>query len=140
MKALWHKLLQIISIERLVWCVLLVAVAAVSFTVGLTTPALPGYERKEAVKIIYVDKSTTTTTASRTETHKTTAASSGLISLNSATKEQLMSVPGIGEAFAERILTYREENGGFADISELRNIQGVGESRYKKWKGYFSID
>ena len=54
----------------------------------------------------------------------------GGINLNSATKEEFMTVEGIGETLADKIVAYREEHGGFKKVSELRAI--LGESTYKK--------
>lgn len=48
--------------------------------------------------------------------------------INTADKEALMELPGIGEVLSERILQYRAEHGPFADWEEFCKIQGIGES------------
>lgn len=53
------------------------------------------------------------------------------IDINSATKVQLMELHGIGELLAERIVAYREENGPFATIDDLMNVEGIGEKKLK---------
>lgn len=58
----------------------------------------------------------------------------GKISLNQATKEELMSLPGIGEAKAEDIINYRTSNNGFKTLEELKNIKGIGDSIFDKIK------
>lgn len=58
--------------------------------------------------------------------------SSGFISLNNATQEQLESLPGVGPAMAERILEHRTAIGSFSDLSQLRDISGIGEKIYAK--------
>lgn len=57
-----------------------------------------------------------------------------VIDLNSATKSDLMSLPGIGDAMAERILLYRTEQGRFRSVAELKNIKGIGEKKFEKLK------
>lgn len=56
------------------------------------------------------------------------------IRLNSATKELLMTLPGIGESKAMEIIAYREEHGGFREKEELMNISGIKEGTYNKIK------
>ena len=60
--------------------------------------------------------------------------SDGRVNLNTATKEELMSLPGIGESKAEAIMDYREKNGGFSDISDIMKISGIKEAAFEKIK------
>lgn len=62
-----------------------------------------------------------------------------LISINNATKEKLMTLPGIGESKAESIIKYRQENGDFKKIEDIKNVSGIGESVYNKIKDYIKI-
>lgn len=59
------------------------------------------------------------------------------ININTAEKEDLLEVPGIGEVYATRILEYRAENGVFNSLEELVNIKGIGEKRLETWRQYF---
>ncbi len=61
------------------------------------------------------------------------------ININSADKEELMSVPGIGEKISQRIIEYRNKNRYFNDVEELRNITGITSNRYDKIKEYIIV-
>jgi competence protein ComEA len=52
------------------------------------------------------------------------------VNINTADKTQLESLPGVGEATAQRIIDYREKSGGFKDIEDLKNVSGIGEKKY----------
>lgn len=65
--------------------------------------------------------------------------SNNKISLNNATIDELMILPGIGEAKAKAIIAYREENGGFKTIEELLEVSGIGESTFNKIKDQLSL-
>lgn len=56
----------------------------------------------------------------------------GKLDLNKADKDSLKSVPGIGEKLAQRLIDYRQQQGGFSSLEELKNIKGVSESRFDK--------
>ena len=56
------------------------------------------------------------------------------ISINTATLEELMTLPGIGESKAKDIINYRETNGPFTSIEDLLKIKGIGESILAKIK------
>ena len=135
--SLRNKVKCIFTPERLLWSIATVVLAAVFLVIGLTSPALPGFERNETVKVVYRDNSKPTESTDDSSVVDNITAK---IPLNSATKEQLMSVSGIGEKFAQLIIDYREENGKFTDLSQLKQIKGIGESRYKAWAPSFCLD
>ncbi|MFA4888037.1 MAG: helix-hairpin-helix domain-containing protein [Candidatus Omnitrophota bacterium] len=56
------------------------------------------------------------------------------VNLNTADKDLLMSISGIGEKTAGRIIAYRKQQGAFASVDELRKIKGMNASRYEKIK------
>ncbi len=57
------------------------------------------------------------------------------IDINTAGVDALMSLPGIGEELARRIVNYREENGPFASVDDLMRIDGIGEAKVEKIRG-----
>lgn len=61
------------------------------------------------------------------------------ININTATIEELDSLPGIGEATANKILSYRDENGGFNSIEDLKNVNGIGDKKYEELKEFIDI-
>lgn len=61
------------------------------------------------------------------------------VSLNRATSEELQTVRGIGPALAERILEFRSQNGAFKSLEELKEVKGIGESKYNRIKDSFSL-
>ena len=61
------------------------------------------------------------------------------VDLNRATARELERLPMIGPATAGRIIAYREENGPFVDVGELRSIPGIGPANYQKLVRYFSL-
>lgn len=56
------------------------------------------------------------------------------IDINSADLSRLMTLDGIGLELAERIIAYREEHGGFADVKELMQVDGIGEGKFAALK------
>lgn len=60
------------------------------------------------------------------------------ISINNAAKELLQTLPGIGESKAKDIIDYREQNGPFASIEDLKNVTGIGESLFAKIKDHIT--
>ena len=65
---------------------------------------------------------------------KARATAANPVNLNSASISQLQTLPGVGASTAQRILDYRQKNGGFKKIEELMNVKGVGEKSFLKLK------
>ncbi|MGO5053410.1 helix-hairpin-helix domain-containing protein [Lachnospiraceae bacterium LCP25S3_G4] len=63
----------------------------------------------------------------------------GKIDLNKATKEELLTLPGIGESKADSIITYREEHGAFEHIEDIKQITGIKEGVYNKIKDMITV-
>lgn len=58
----------------------------------------------------------------------------GMININTAPKESLMTLNGIGEAKAEAIISFREQNGPFSETEDLLNVDGIGQGIFSKIK------
>lgn len=62
-----------------------------------------------------------------------------LVSINKGSKEELMTLIGIGESKADNIIKYREEHGEFKKLEDIMNVSGIGESAYAKIKDYIKL-
>jgi competence protein ComEA len=69
----------------------------------------------------------------------TPGAPGGPINLNTATLGQLDSLPGVGPVLAQRILDARDAQGGFRAVTDLRKVDGIGESRYEQLKDLVTV-
>lgn len=67
------------------------------------------------------------------------ASGSGKVNLNTAGKEELMTLSGIGESRADAIIAYREANGPFGSIEEIMNIEGIKEKMFEKIRGSIEV-
>lgn len=65
--------------------------------------------------------------------------SGALLSLNTATAEQLDSLPGVGPVLAARIVTYRTQHGGFRSVDQLREVTGIGEAKFADIRSLVSV-
>ncbi len=68
------------------------------------------------------------------------ATGGGPININTASAAELETLPGIGPAYAERIIAYRDEHGPFADPIEIMAIKGIGPATYEQLKNRITAD
>ena len=61
------------------------------------------------------------------------------INLNTATKDELVALPGIGPAKAQAILDHRKAHGPFKSIEEVKDVKGIGAKRFEKLKGELTV-
>ena len=84
------------------------------------------------------------TQKSKSKTTKNTTESedkeeNDLISINSANIDELQKINGIGKSKAENIIKYREENGDFKKIDDIKNVTGIGDSLFEKIKDQITV-
>ena len=65
--------------------------------------------------------------------------SESLVDINTAEAEQLKTLNGIGDSKAKSIIEYREQNGGFKSIEEIKNVTGIGEKMFEKIKDNITV-
>lgn len=73
------------------------------------------------------------------ETNTSTNNSNGSININKATEAELDTLPGIGPSLASKIVEYREQNGKFSSIEEIKNVSGIGDSKYESIKDFICV-
>lgn len=64
---------------------------------------------------------------------------SGKININTATKEELKNLPRIGDAYAQRIIEYRENKGPFKDLKDIMKVSGIGEKIFENIKDKITV-
>lgn len=62
-----------------------------------------------------------------------------MVNINTANIEKLQTLPGIGESIASKIIEYREQNGKFKTIEDLKNVSGIGESKFSNLKDKITV-
>ncbi|MGI5891605.1 MAG: helix-hairpin-helix domain-containing protein [Bacillota bacterium] len=70
----------------------------------------------------------------------TNSQSNNRISINSANSQQLQMLPGIGPAKADSIISYRENNGRFNNIDDIKKVAGIGDAIFEKIKGSITVE
>ena len=66
-------------------------------------------------------------------------AASAVVNLNTATKDELVALSGIGPSKAQAILDYRAQHGGFKSVEELKDVKGIGARRYERLKADVTV-
>lgn len=88
---------------------------------------------------VRAEKSPASTPPDTTEQEDQSDKTAGTININTATNEQLQELPGIGPAYAERIVNWRKENGAFTTKDQLLEIKGIGDKRLARIKPLITL-
>ena len=67
------------------------------------------------------------------------SAPAALVNINSAGVDELVTLPGIGKAYAERIVEYRQKNGPFKKVEDILNVRGIGEKTFDRIKDRLTL-
>lgn len=67
------------------------------------------------------------------------AGAAGQVNINNASKEELMQLEGVGSAYAQKIIEYRQTNGPFEKPEDIMNVKGIGDSTFEKNKDRITV-
>ena len=116
--------------------IILVVLAIVGFAAAvIINAALSSGETEQPTIVIKATQTEPPTESITTESVTETPH----LDLNSASQEELMLLPGIAEALAAKIVSYRERSGGFRNIEELLNVAGIGEKIFDSVREYVYV-
>lgn len=111
-------------------CVISVAVSAINY--------LKPHEKQSASEYIVFYNNEQANAQTSTDNNESVN-QEGKISINKATKEELLSLPGIGETKANAIIEYRNAYGGFVSIDEITEVKGIGEATLAKFRDKITL-
>jgi competence protein ComEA len=77
--------------------------------------------------------------APATASGASSAAPAAMVNINSAGVDELVTLPGIGKAYAERIVEYRQKNGPFKKVEDILNVRGIGEKTFDRIKDRLTL-
>jgi competence protein ComEA len=124
--------------------VLVVVMGSVIFGLSALSGMAMAAEKKEvpqgaAVVAEKVSPSAQSATEGKAAEIKADKAMPKNVNINSADKDQLVALPGIGPKTAEAIVAYRKENGNFKSVEELTKVKGVGDKTLEKLRPYLQV-
>lgn len=125
----------VVTQRRISWVIYGILVLAAAFILGY----LLGSGQTAAPVQVTIAPSAAVSPSPETTTEAEPSASGELIDLNTATQEQLETLPGIGRELASRIIAYRQEYGPFVAKEQLMDVDGIGQGRYDKIEAYLTV-
>lgn len=134
----WPEFLALTGTERKV-AMFLVGALIVGSGIRLLQEAFPGEKRFDYRSS---DSTFATLSAAPLPVERGDSVSEkpkGLVNINTATKEQLVALPGIGDVTAERIILRREDVGPFSTVEDLRSVKGISKQKLAKLKPLITV-
>jgi len=100
------------------------------------------YARKDSIEKLLAEERTDDTPFDSQETSKPKIyqKTNTIVNINSASLDELTTLPRIGPVIARRIIDYRNQNGGFATIDDIKKVRGVGKKTYENLKDLISVE
>lgn len=108
-------------------------------TVIIIPSYLKDYENVTIKNDYEIDSNNNIVKSDESENDEKNESSFNLVNINTASVVELMSLDGIGESKAKAIIEYRDTNGDFKNILDIKNVSGIGESIYEKIKDYITV-
>ncbi len=121
-------------------CALIITIVFLALTLGFSL----GRHQQESVFIVTESAFSSHGSQSAAENGAPSSAAveseRTIININSCTAAELEALPGIGPVLAERIIAYRESEGGFKTIEDITKVQGIGAAVYEDIREYISVE
>ena len=129
------------KLEKSQWILMVLTVLFVTFTLAF-------FIGRNSVRAVITTQSTAQPTAAQSTAsgqeaplaQKSQIVEQPRVNLNTASQEELEDLPGIGPKLAERIIAWREQNGGFLSVEQLMDISGIAEGKFEDIKDFVYVE